>query len=220
MIARYAHLSQYPQVFVALTGLRVREFDHLVADVLPAYGAARTSTLSRRPRKHAIGAGAPFALPPRDQILLTVIWLRVSPTLEVLGYLFGVSDTTAQRAVTRVLPLLEQAGRDTMQPSRRGQRSRRTLAVLLHDLPDLVVIIDSFEQPVQRPQERDAADGYDSGKKKRHTLKSQVTGEEHRGRVLDVSARVPGPTADLTLRKESGVWERLPPEMGALSRPG
>jgi hypothetical protein len=42
--------------------------------------------------------------------LLTVVWLRVYPTHEVLGYLFGVSDSTVSGVIARVLPLLEQTG--------------------------------------------------------------------------------------------------------------
>jgi hypothetical protein len=41
---------------------------------------------------------------------LTIIWLRQYPTNELLGYLFGVSDSTASRILARVLPLLEAAG--------------------------------------------------------------------------------------------------------------
>jgi hypothetical protein len=39
-----------------------------------------------------------------DQFLLAVVWLRHYPTQECLGYLFGVSDSTALRAVRRCLP--------------------------------------------------------------------------------------------------------------------
>jgi len=41
-------------------------------------------------------------------------------------------------------------------------------------------IIDTFEQPVQRPQKRQKR--FYSGKKKRHTLKSQVAVDEETGR--------------------------------------
>ena len=42
------------------------------------------------------------------------------------------------------------------------------------ETPALAVLVDTFEQPVQRPKDRAEADTYYSGKKKRHTLKSQV----------------------------------------------
>lgn len=45
-----------------------------------------------------------------DQFLLTVVWLRHYPMPECLGYLFGVSDSTALRAIRRCLPVLERSG--------------------------------------------------------------------------------------------------------------
>lgn len=39
MILRYAHLSRHPDVFLAMTSLRVREFDALVADLLSGHAA-------------------------------------------------------------------------------------------------------------------------------------------------------------------------------------
>lgn len=216
MILRYAHLCQHPAVFVSVTGLRVREFDHLVAAIVPRYRAARLAQQSRPTRKHAIGAGAPFALSVTDQILLTVVWLRLYPIYEVLGYLFGVSDTTALRTVGRVLPLLEQAGLDSMRLPDPGRGHRRPLDVLLHDTPQLAVVIDTFEQRVQRPQERAEADTYYSGKKKMHTLKSQVAVDEHSGRLCDVPESVRGPTADLAVLAQSQLLARLPAGVGGL----
>jgi hypothetical protein len=104
-------------------------------------------------------------LEPRDQILLTVVWLRKYPTHEVLGYLYGVSDTTVGRCLKRLLPVLEAAGRDTMRLPAPSRKRRRQLSDLLQDTPELAVIIDTFEQPVQRPEDRTEADGYYSGKK-------------------------------------------------------
>ena len=54
-------------------------------------------------RKRALGGGDDFDLATVDQLLLTVVWLRQYPTNEVLGFLFGVSDSTAGRARSRCL---------------------------------------------------------------------------------------------------------------------
>ncbi len=215
MILRYVHLSRHRAVFLSLTGLRVPEFDALVADLRPAHAASEQDRLAGPGRRRAIGAGHPFGLRPRDQVLLTVVWLRQYPVHEVLGYLFGVSDTTAGRTLARWLPLLEAAGRDTMRLPDPGRKRRRHLDALLADTPDLAVLIDTFEQHVQRPRDRDAADALYSGKKKQHTLKSQVAIDEITGEVADVAASVPGPTADITLVEQSGLLDRLPPGAGA-----
>lgn len=214
MIARLDNLRKRPAVFGHLTGLTVVAFDELAAEVVPVVEAAHRQTLDRPDRQRAIGGGDHFDLATADQLLLTVIWLRQYPTNEVLGFLFGVSDSTAGRVRTRCLPVLEQAGRDTMRMPDPGAARRKRRPGLLADTPGLAVVIDSFEQRTQRPQRRQRA--YYSGKKKAHTLKSQVTVDEQSGRIVDVSDSVPGRWADLKLLKRSRVLKRLPSGVGAM----
>jgi len=211
MIMRYDYLSQHPNVFQKCTGLTVDLFDQLMDEVLPLYGEAEQERLSHRQRQRAMGAGHPFELEVEDHVLLTVIWLRLYPIHEVLGYLFGVSDSTVSRLIERVLPILEQSGRDGMRLPDPGKKRRRQLPDLLRDIPELSVIVDSFEQRVQRPPNDES---HYSGKKKQHTLKSQISVDSDTGRVVDVSDSVPGPTADITLLEASGLLERLPDEVG------
>ena len=216
MILRYERLQRFPSVFKAMTGLTVVQFDALTTDVLPRFHAAELARLSRPNRQRAIGGGPGFDLDLRNQLLLTVIWLRLSPIHEVLAYLFGVSDTTVSRVIARVLPLLEASGRDTMRMPDPGRKRRRSLDALLADTPGLAVVIDSFEQRVQRHQDRKAADEYYSGKKKQHTLKSQVAVDEETGQIVDVAESVRGPTADINLLEESHLLEQLPEGVGAI----
>lgn len=199
-----------------MTGLRVNEFDTLVNDLAQMYGEAEIKRLSRPSRQRAIGGGHPYELSYRDQVLLVVIWLRLYPIHEVLAFLFGVSDSTVSRIISRVLPILEQAGKDSMRMPDPGKKRRRQLADVLKDTPDLAVIIDTFEQRIQRPPERTEADSYYSGKKKQHTLKSQVVVDEESGEIVDVAESVRGPTADLTVLKQSKLMDRLPKEVGAI----
>lgn len=214
MIARLATLRKHPSVFRHLTGLTVGAFDALAADVAPAVDAAHRAALDRADRERAVGAGGEFALSTADQLLAAVVWLRQYPTPEALGFLFGVSDSTAKRAVDRCVPALERAGRDTMRMPDPGAGRRRNLPALLADTPGLAVVVDSFEQRTHRPTRRPRA--YYSGKKKAHTLKSQVGVDEDTGPVSDVSDSVPGPWADSKLLKRSRLLRRLPAGVGAI----
>ena len=216
MICRYQELHKHKTVFKALTGLYVSEFDRLVDDLWAEYEQAEEERLSRPERERAIGGGRTFDLSVRNQILLTVIWLRKYPTQEVLGYLFGISDTSAGRVIKRLLPLLEKSGRATMKMPDPGRKKRRQLSDLLADTPELVVVIDTFEQRVQRHKERQQADQHFSGKKKQHTLKSQVAINELNGQVADVADSVVGPTADINLLEQSDLLKRLPEGVGAI----
>jgi hypothetical protein len=214
MIFRHPFLSRHPAVFRSLTGLTVAEFAALADDLREPFAHAERARLSRDNRQRAIGGGDTFSFAPRDQLLCTVIWLRQYPTHEVLAYGFGVSDSTVSRAIARWLPLLEQAGQDSFRQPDPGRKHRRHLDALLADQPALVVLVDTFEQLVQRPPERAEADRHDRGKKKRHTLKSQVAIDELTGQVVDIAASVPGPTADITLLKDSRLLARLPDGVG------
>jgi hypothetical protein len=216
MIGRYQELHKHETVFKALTGLRVSEFDTLVDDFLPEYEQAEAERLSRPDRLRAIGGGRTFALDARDQLLLTVIWLRKYPTQEVLGYLFGVSDTSAGRMIKRLVPLLEQSGRATMKMPDPSRKQRRQLSDLLADTPELAVVIDTFEQRVQRHKDPKQADEYYSGKKKTNTLKSQIAVDELSGQVVDVAESVVGPRSDIKTLEQSGLLNRLPEGVGAI----
>jgi DDE superfamily endonuclease/Helix-turn-helix of DDE superfamily endonuclease len=206
MILRRAHLGNHPAVFRAMTGLTVEAFDRLLPELRAAFAADRRRRLDRPDRRRAVGGGDAFDLGVDDQFLLTVVWLRHYPTQECLGYLFGVSDSTALRAVRRCLPLLERSGRDSMRLPDPGKGHRRDLPALLKDTPALAVIVDTFEQRTQRPQRRQRA--YYSGKKKAHTLKSQVAVDED-GRVVDVAPSRPGRWADLKVFRRSGLAGKL-----------
>ena len=216
MICRFDHLRQHPTVFLKLTGLRLNEFADLLDDMLPRFATAAQSRLHRAMRQRAVGGGRHTDLAPRDQILLTIMWLRQYPTNEVLGFLFAVRDSTASRVLTRVIPLLEAAGKDTMRLPDPRRKRRKELSMLLADTPELAVIIDTFEQRVQRTKDRAQADTYYSGKQKQHTLKSQLAVDAPTGTICDVPDSVPGPTADLTLLTHSHRLERLPAGVGSI----
>jgi hypothetical protein len=216
MICRYDHLRRYPTVFLKMTGLRLNEFASLLDDMLPRFATAEQTRLHRTKRRRQVGGGRHADLAARDQILLAVIWLRQYPSNEVLGFLFGVSDSTASRILSRLIPLLEAAGKDTMRMPDPGRKHRKELDALLKETPELAVIIDSFEQHVQRSKDRSEADAHYSGKKKQHTLKSQLAVDEATGAICDVSDSVVGPTADITLLETSGLLSRLPDGVGGI----
>jgi hypothetical protein len=218
MTFRREYLGQHPPVFRPLTGLTAETFDRLPPELLRAFAAGRRRRLDRPDRRRAPGGGDDFDLAVADQSLLTVVWRRQYPTQGCLGYLFGASDPTAPRAVRRCLPVPEARGKDSMRLPDPGRGKRRDLPALLEGAPELAVIADTFEQRTQRPKRRQRA--YYSGKKKAHTLKSQVAVDEG-GRIADVGASRPGRWADLKVFRRSGLLGKLARgEVGALGGPG
>ena len=216
MMMKYFYLSTYPSIFLSMTGLHLDEFDDLVRDVGPLYEKAAVARLSRPDRQRDLGGGDHPDLAMRDQLLLTVIWLRLYPTQDVLGYFFGVSQTTVSHYLQYMQPILEQDGRDRMRMPDPGRKRRRQLDALLKDMPDIMVVVDSFEQKVQRPKDPTERDDWYSGKKKTHTIKSQTGVDEDTGEIVDVPDSVPGPTADITLLDQSELLDTLPEGVGGM----
>ena len=220
MMMKSVYLSGFPKIFLSMTGLHLDEFDDLIDDVEPLYQAAELARLDRPDRQRDLGGGDYPALSMRDQILLTVIWLRLYPTQDVLGYFFGVSQATVSTYLQRVLPLLERDGRDRMRMPDPGRKRRRKLDELLKDMPEVMVVIDSFEQKVQRPKDATARDAWYSGKKKTHTMKSQASVDEETGEIVDIPESVPGPTADIKLLEQSELLDNLPEGVGGMGDSG
>ncbi len=210
MIGRAAWLTRHPAVFRAMAGIDMAEYRRIVGELAGPYATAERQRLAR-PARRAVGGGRRFALSMADRVLLTIVWLRQHPTFPVLCDLFELDDRPASRAIARILPLPEAAGRDSMRLPDPGPYRRRGLPQVLESAPGLLVLVDAFEQRVQRLTDRQERRQWYSGKKRCHTSKVQVAVEERAGRIVDVGDSVPSPTADLAVFAGSGLGERLPP---------
>lgn len=225
MIFRYKTLRRYPTTFRAVTGLKLDEFEEYINPLVVNLAAQERQRLERDHRRRAVGGGRRHDLPWHDQFLLTLVWLRLYPTYEVLGYFFGISDSSAYRSVQRCLPGLEATGRAEMQRSQAhaGRQRGYNLAAIFEQLPGLAVIVDTFEQEIEQPGRREEADHFYSGKKRRHTLKSQLTVDAYTGEVLDVADSQSGRSQDKGIFNRSGTPSRLPQNtafMADLGYPG
>jgi hypothetical protein len=190
----------------ALFGLTPAALGELLAAVLPVLVERRRQSQQARPRKRAVGGGRTRTLKPSQEVLLTLVYLRHNTAHAVVGELFGVSADTSENTVYEVLPVLRDlcpAERWAAQP--RWQRSAPTWKPNAEDQ----LLIDSFETPVPRPSEPAAQKPRYSGKKKRHTLKTQVV-TDAQGEILTIDAGHPGPRADKRIYEQSGVAAQFP----------
>lgn len=70
------------------------------------------------------------------------------------------------------------------------------------------IIVDSFETPIPRPSVNERQKRVYSGKKKKHTLKTQVYTDQA-GRILDVSSGHRGPKADVKIWNETNLPDEI-----------
>ena len=210
---RYDDLCRHPAAFPSLTGLTRAEFDELVPRFERAEREvrARSATTRRegKPRVNAPGAGPRHAHDARTRLLMALVWLRVYPTYEVLGFFFGLHKRNAQLNVRGALAALDSLDDFPLDRPTRERPKMRSAAEVMAAFPQVRLVIDGKEQRVNRPQGYDAQKPYYSGKKKAHTVKVQVA-VDARGRIEGIGPSVPGgANHDLTLLRGSGVLESL-----------
>jgi hypothetical protein len=212
-------LRKRPQHFLRFSGLTVAQFDRLLGQMQLAYPQFNANRLARPDRQRQVGGGSSFRLSLADRTLLTLVFLRLYLTNDLLAYLFGLDASNISRNLRLLLPLLEQQLPVPAQPRRHlapkppeGERRRKigSLDELFKQYPDLrEVIVDATEQPINRPQHKVKRKNRYSGKKKRHTRKTQLTVLAN-GLIIHLSKSVGGRTHDLTLLHRSGIEPQLP----------
>lgn len=226
MLFKYAKIKQHSTVFRSVTGLTVKEFDLYIDPLTLNLAQSEIDRLkSTAGRKRAVGGGRNHDLNFCDQFLLTLVWLRLYPTYEVLGYFFGVSDSSAHRIVKRCLPIMEASGHHQIEKSKvhAQRKSGYKLEEIFEEIPGLAVVVDAFEQRIEKPAKQDEADRFYSKKKKIHSLKSQVAVDAYTGEFLDIAESLNGRRQDKGYFNESGLTQRLPDDtsyMGDLGYPG
>ncbi len=206
----YTSLSKRPGAFRNLTGISLLEFDSLFAQFLPFWQQSEQERLSRPHRQRAIGAGRPYALGQRTQVVMTLVWLHLYLTTETLGILVGVHKSAISRNSRRVLKVLRQIGEGSLwwsEPPARGQG--RSLPEALAVCPDLLSILDVTEIRIPRPGDKEQQAAHFSGKKKTFTRKIGLIVNEQ-GQIRGLTASRPGHGHDLTAFRQSGILACLP----------
>lgn len=216
-------LAKTAKAFPALTGLTRDEFDRLFGACEAAAEALRAASThtkrGSRTRKRAAGAGRRHTLAPRTRLLLALVWLRVYPTYELLGWLFGLDKSNAWHNTQDVLEVLDTMTDFPFDRPDPDRRKLQTAEAVMDAFPEVRAIIDAKEQAFHRPAGWDRQKPFYSGKKKRHTVKNQVACTPG-GRIVSVSTTAPGRTHDLTVLRYNGLLDRLPADAGVMADKG
>jgi transposase len=174
---RSAWLARKRQ-FRSLTGVEAETFHEMVERLRPRWRERVVDVKNRSGRPWGVGG-------LEDHLLVLLIVHRCAVTQEFMGCLYRVDKATVSRSLRRIEALAV-----------RVLGVRRAIRVSRQEAEAL--IIDCTEQPVQRPRRKQRC--WYSGKKKRHTIKTEIAVTE-RGRIVGVSEPAPGRVHDLEIRR-------------------
>ncbi len=164
--------------FRSLTGIEADTFRKLVERLRPHWQERIVSPKNRSGRPWGVGD-------LEDHLLVLLILYRCAITQDFMACLYRTDKSTVSRSLQRIETLAVR-----VLGVKRAVRVSRQEAEAL--------IIDCTEQPIQRPGRKQRC--WYSGKKKRHTIKTEIVITEN-GRIVSVSKPAPGRVHDLEVRR-------------------
>jgi hypothetical protein len=197
----YNVLSKKPSVFRNFSGLEVQEFNALNSQIKEKYPAYEQKRLSRENRKRAIGTGHPFNLSLTDRFLMLLVYYHLYPSSNLMAYLFDLSQTNILKDIRKIESLVSEV---LPLPRKEHDKVRRleTADEIEVLFPGFKAFLDATEQEIPRPKAKRKRKTHYSGKKKKHTVKTQITVNQN-GLIVHKTAHVRGSTHDYALYKHS-----------------
>ena len=172
-------------LFKSFTGLELAEFDSIYKEIESRYSQYELKRLSKRKRTRKVGAGNHFKLTLRDRFLMLLMYYRLYITHTLSGFLFDLDQSNVYRDIRHIEPLVK---RCIPLPERLYNITRRlrTVEEVKKYFPEFKAFIDVTEQEIQRPKDKNKKRNYYSGKKKKHTVKTQYMVNKE-GKILHKS---------------------------------
>lgn len=178
-------LARRPDTFRRLTGIEVSHFYEIAEKIRPLW-EERRDNFEEGGREHSLQGH-------ENHLLAMLLYYRCYITYEFLSYFFDCHETTVIRSVKRI----EKISVQVVHIEKKREISMKEAEWL---------IFDATEQPVQRPKKGQKK--YYSGKKKRHTVKTQYVIRPD-GKICSVSRTYPGKNHDFSIYKDQKNRDRF-----------
>jgi hypothetical protein len=188
MSLKYIKIRKSPIIFNRLFGVSVSQFDEILLKIEPQWQKQVINRYKRPGRDYKLELG--------DMLLLLLLYYRSYITQMFVGFLFGIDDSRVCRIIQKLEPILA------------GELALTKIKHLSQEEVE-TLIIDATEQPIERPSKNQKR--YYSGKKKRHTIKTEIR-ITRKGHIVHVSRSRRGAMHDFALHKEE---PPIPPDSRA-----
>jgi DDE superfamily endonuclease len=215
------HVTKKPAVFQRTVGLTKEQFQKFVQQFAPVWEEAETLRKTRDNRQRSVGGGRSYKLLSMEHKLLVILlYYKAYITQEFIGLIVGLDQANISRLIKKLMVLVEKVADkelatylmkakeeyDKMPASQRINN----WSGFFEKYPDLKdVNTDATEQRTYRSSDNETQKKYYSGKKKQHTLKTQISSSST-GRIVDVSESYPGSTHDAKVADRECTAQKFP----------
>lgn len=205
----YLNLSRKPALFRSFTGLSIGEFNQLYGLVEGLYTAYERRRLGRKDRVNAVGQGRDFKLDLQERLLMLLVYHRLYITYTLAGFMFDLNQSNICRNIQHLIRLVKKCI-PLPQKVHKSVRKLRTLEEVEEYFPDFKAVVDGEEQEIPRPKNRRRRKSHYSGKKKKHTVKTQFLVNKD-GLIVHKTRYEPGSVHDYNIWKKT--HPKVPPNV-------
>lgn len=170
-----SRLARNPSMFRSFTGLDVSEFGSLYRRVESRYDEFEEGRLSRPDRKRNFGEGGrKFKLGLQERLLMLLVYYRLYITLALTQFLFDLDLSNVWRDIRYLEPVVREC---VPLPEKIHDQVKRlrTLEEVERYFPGFKAFVDATEQEIPRPKNATKRKTHYSGKRRKHTVKTQLT---------------------------------------------
>lgn len=159
------YIEKHPSEAQRLVGINYEQLIELIDLAERLHKQKQLAVEQRKTRIIKGGGGRQPKLNLTDQVLLTLVYLHHLPTFQMLGVQFGVSESAANYIFHYWLGILRE-----LLPASLVEQVKKNASEwswIEEILSDFELIVDSYEQPRERPTEYQEQKKYYSGKKEK-----------------------------------------------------
>ena len=159
----------------------MQEFNDIYEkNVTKRYAKHEIQRLSKRKkdRERDIGAGRHFKLDVKNRFLMLLVYYRLYITYTLAGFLFDLDQSNICRDIQKIDSLVRECVPIPQKTYNKTKRLKTPEAVEKY-FPGFIAFTDCTEQLIPRPVDKERRKIFYSGKKKRHTVKNQITVNNH-----------------------------------------
>ena len=198
----YERLSRKPLLFKSFTSLTVEQFDNIYdKEITKRYDRYEIQRLFKKYREREIGAGRHFKLDIKNRFLMLLVVYRLYITYTLAGFLFDLDQSNVCRDIQKIESLIRKCV-PIPQKTYNITKRLKTLEEVEKYFPGFLAFTDCTEQQIPRPEDKRKRKAYYSGKKKRHTIKNQLT-VNNRGYIIHKVAYKKGRKHDYAIYKKN-----------------
>ena len=188
--------------------MTIKEFDNIYKkEITKRYEKHEVQRLSKskngKSRERKLGAGRHFKLDIKNRFLMLLVYYRLYITYTLAGFLFDLDQSNICRDIQKIESLIRQCVPIPQKICNITRKRLQTPEEVEKYFPGFMAFIDSTtEQQIPRLLDNKRREVFYSGKKKRHTVKTQIM-VNNQGIIIHKTRYKKGRQHDYDIYKEN-----------------